>query len=114
MKQYQTEDIRNIVVVGHGSEGKTTLVESMLFASGAIDRAVKDTFWQLDPGLIGKTYRALSEFVDWACDMEPSMETDFELFPPLVPGDEPNALVRPMNNIRSAAEEVLLLDIINK
>ncbi|MDD7445252.1 MAG: GTP-binding protein, partial [Clostridiales bacterium] len=39
MKQYQTEDIRNIVVVGHGSEGKTTLVESMLFASGAIDRA---------------------------------------------------------------------------
>ena len=38
MKQYQAEDIRNIAVVGHGSEGKTTLVEAMLFASGAIDR----------------------------------------------------------------------------
>ena len=74
---------------------------------GAIDRAVKDTFWQLDPGLIGKTYRALSEFVDWACDMEPSMETDFELFPPLVPGDEPDALVRPMNNIRSGGYYML-------
>ncbi len=38
MKDYQAENIRNIAVVGHGSEGKTTLVESMLFASGAIDR----------------------------------------------------------------------------
>ena len=38
MKQYQTEDIRNIVVVGHGSEGKTTLVEALLFTAGAIDR----------------------------------------------------------------------------
>ncbi len=38
MKDYQAENIRNIAVVGHGSEGKTTLVEAMLFASGAIDR----------------------------------------------------------------------------
>lgn len=38
MKDYSAENIRNIAVVGHGSEGKTTLVESMLFASGAIDR----------------------------------------------------------------------------
>jgi len=38
MKEYQAESIRNIAVVGHGSEGKTTLVEAMLFASGAIDR----------------------------------------------------------------------------
>ncbi|GHU69445.1 elongation factor G [Clostridia bacterium] len=38
MKEYLAERIRNIAVVGHGSEGKTTLVESMLFASGAIDR----------------------------------------------------------------------------
>ncbi len=38
MKEYQAENIRNIAVVGHGSEGKTTLVESMLYATGAIDR----------------------------------------------------------------------------
>ncbi|MDR2656960.1 MAG: GTP-binding protein, partial [Oscillospiraceae bacterium] len=38
MKEYSAENIRNIAVVGHGSEGKTTLVESMLFVSGAIDR----------------------------------------------------------------------------
>ncbi len=38
MKDYQAKDIRNIAVLGHGSEGKTTLVESMLYAAGAIDR----------------------------------------------------------------------------
>ena len=38
MKDYSVKDIRNIAVLGHGSEGKTTLVESMLFSSGAIDR----------------------------------------------------------------------------
>ena len=38
MKDYQAKDIRNIAVLGHGSEGKTTLVESMLFVTGAIDR----------------------------------------------------------------------------
>ena len=32
------KDIRNIAVLGHGSEGKTTLVESMLYAAGVIDR----------------------------------------------------------------------------
>ena len=38
MKEYKAENIRNIAVIGHGSEGKTTLTESMLFISGAIDR----------------------------------------------------------------------------
>ena len=38
MKDYVVKDIRNIAVLGHGSEGKTTLVESMLYVTGAIDR----------------------------------------------------------------------------
>lgn len=38
MKDYKAENIRNIAVVGHGSEGKTTLVEAMLFSTGTIDR----------------------------------------------------------------------------
>ena len=32
MKDYMVKDIRNIAVLGHGYEGKTTLVESMLYA----------------------------------------------------------------------------------
>ena len=29
MNVYKTEDIRNVVLLGHGSSGKTTLAESM-------------------------------------------------------------------------------------
>ncbi len=38
MNVYATEDIRNVVLVGHGSVGKTTLCEAALFASGATTR----------------------------------------------------------------------------
>ena len=38
MKDYTTANIRNIAVVGHGSDGKTTLVEALLYVTGAIDR----------------------------------------------------------------------------
>ncbi|HOB34801.1 MAG: elongation factor G [Firmicutes bacterium] len=38
MKSYSTDKIRNISIVGHGGSGKTILTESMLFASGAIQR----------------------------------------------------------------------------
>ena len=37
----QGENIRNIAIVGHSGEGKTTLCEAMLFNGGAIDRQGK-------------------------------------------------------------------------
>jgi elongation factor G len=44
MKVYDTGDIRNVVVVGHGSVGKTTFAEAALFVSGGSTRmgAVED------------------------------------------------------------------------
>ncbi len=38
MKEYQTEEIRNIVLLGHASSGKTSLAEAMLFTAGATNR----------------------------------------------------------------------------
>lgn len=38
MKVYNTSNIKNIVLLGHGGSGKTTLVETMLYESGAITR----------------------------------------------------------------------------
>ena len=38
MPTYTTADIRNIAIMGHGGAGKTTLVDMMLFASGAVNR----------------------------------------------------------------------------
>jgi elongation factor G len=41
MKEYATENIRNIALVSHGGGGKTILGEAMLFSTGAITRMGK-------------------------------------------------------------------------
>ncbi len=41
MKPYGPERIRNVAVVGHGSTGKTSLVEAVLFVAKALDRLGK-------------------------------------------------------------------------
>jgi len=38
VKEYTTDQLRNIVLLGHGSSGKTSLAEAMLFTSGAVNR----------------------------------------------------------------------------
>ena len=41
MKVYRTDEIRNVVLLGHGGSGKTSLVEAMAFVSGVTNRMGK-------------------------------------------------------------------------
>ncbi|MBQ7082857.1 MAG: elongation factor G, partial [Oscillospiraceae bacterium] len=53
MAQYTAENIRNIALAGHGSAGKTSLAEALLFKAGATDRLGKvlesNTVCDFDP-----------------------------------------------------------------
>jgi len=41
VKVYETKDIRNVGVVGHGDSGKTTLTAGLLFTAGATNRLLR-------------------------------------------------------------------------
>lgn len=45
MKDYKTENLRNIGLIGHGGSGKTTIAEAMLYNTGVLDR-----FGKVDDG----------------------------------------------------------------
>ena len=55
---YETKNIRNIALLGHGNTGKTSFAESALYITGAIDRLGKvsdgNTVCDCDPEEIAR------------------------------------------------------------
>ena len=41
MRVYESESIRNVAIIGHGTSGKTSLTSAMLFDAGAINRLAR-------------------------------------------------------------------------
>ena len=60
MNVYSVDKIRNVCVMGHGGEGKTSLIESMLYMTKATDRMGKiadgNTVCDYDPEEIRRKF----------------------------------------------------------
>jgi len=78
MREYKSEDIRNIAVVGHGASGKSTLVDALAFVSGSSKRhgSVKDgtALTDFDPEETGRGFS-----ISLACAHAEWMDTKINL-----------------------------------
>ena len=57
MKVYRTDEIRNVVLLGHGGSGKTSLVEAMAYVSGAYEPYGKSLRQQIRSAILIKKNR---------------------------------------------------------
>lgn len=70
-KEYASTEIRNVVVLGHGGSGKTTLIDALCFSTGTSRRhgSVKDgtalTMYNEEEILHGISMQAAVAYADW-------------------------------------------------
>lgn len=71
MKQYEAKNIKNIVLLGHGGSGKTSVAEAMLYITGTTDRLGKindgNTTLDYDPEEIRRKASVISAVapIEW-------------------------------------------------
>ncbi|MBI5376868.1 MAG: elongation factor G [Candidatus Schekmanbacteria bacterium] len=106
MAQYSLSNLRNICVIGHGGDGKTTLSDAMLFCAGASDRLGKiingTSKFDYDPDEIKKkgSISATLGFCEWKKNKVNIIDT---------PGDA-NFIGDIKSSLRVADGAVLLVD----
>jgi len=72
MNKFQPQEIRNVAFIGHGSAGKTSIAEAILYVTGASDRLGKvgdnSSIMDFDPDEIkrGNSINASVAFCEWS------------------------------------------------
>lgn len=117
MASYDTKNIRNVALMGHGSEGKTTLMEALLFAAGVTDRQGKvedgSTVTDFDPEEVkrGISISAAIAPIDWKEKMLNVIDVpgyfDFigEMMGPLRVAETAAILVNAVSGVNVGAEK---------
>ena len=78
MKVYQTNEIKNIALLGNDGSGKTTLTEALLFESGIIKTSRQDYCQEYSQRLLpgGAGIRLFCVFHRFPCGVE-RQETEY-------------------------------------
>lgn len=106
MTQYNSSKLRNVCVIGHGGDGKTTFSDALLFCSGASDRLGKTangtSKFDFDPDEIkkGGSINAAIGFTEWKKNKINIIDT---------PGDA-NFIGDIKSSLRIADSAILLVD----
>ncbi len=115
--EYLTKNIRNVALMGHGGEGKTTLMEALLYAAGITDRQGKvedgTTTTDFEPEEIKRkiSISAAAAPIDWHGDMLNIIDVpgyfDFvgEMMGPLRVVETAAILVNAVNGLTVGAEK---------
>ncbi len=109
MKQYKTEDLRNVVVVSHAGSGKTSLCEALLFDAGAVDRLGKvldgSSNFDFEPEEVkrGLTIATALNSVEWKKKKINILDT---------PGD-PNFSAEVVSALQAADIALLVIDAVD-